>query len=218
MITDVYPYPTLKDSGLQWMGRIPTHWDVQRLKTICSMESGSSITANEIGLTGRHPVYGGNGLRGFTGKYTHEGTFPLVGRQGALCGNVHIARGKFRASEHAVVATTHSGHIPEWLGLVLKITNLNQYSMAAAQPGLSVDRLLDIRLPVPPVSEQAAIVHYVEYADQRIQRYIRAKQKLIALLGEQKQTIIHQAVTGRMDIRTRQPDAVYTRSGVSLAG
>ena len=64
-------------------------------------------------------------------------------------------------------------------------------------------------LPLPPHSEQAAIVRFLDHADRRIRRYIRAKQKLIALLEEQKQAIIHQAVTGQIDIRTGKPYQAY---------
>ena len=169
------------------------------------MRSGDGITAESITPVGAYPVYGGNGQRGYTSEYTHDGTFVLIGRQGALCGNVHLARGRFWASEHAVVTTVRSGYLPEWLGAILTVMDLNQYSIAAAQPGLSVERVLALRLPVPPVSEQAAIVRFLDHADRRIRRYIRAQQKLIALLEEQKQAIINQAVTGQIDVRSGRP-------------
>ena len=122
---------------------MPEHWEVRRLKTVCGMKSGDGITAMSIEPAGEYPVYGGNGLRGYTSSYTHDGNFALIGRQGALCGNVHIAQGRFWASEHAVVATVHSGHALEWFGAILGVMNLNQYSIAAAQPGLSVERVLN---------------------------------------------------------------------------
>ena len=218
MAAELKPYPVYKDSGVPWLGEVPAHWEVPRIKTLCSMESGNGITAMSIEPTGEYPVYGGNGLRGYTSNYTHDGNFVLIGRQGALCGNVHLARGRFWASEHAVVATTHSGHSPEWLGATLGVMNLNQYSIAAAQPGLSVERVLNLRLPVPPLPEQTAIVRFLDYADRRIRRYIRAKQKLIALLEEQKQAIIHQAVTGQIDVRTGHPYPAYKPSGVEWLG
>ncbi len=142
MIAGLNPYPAYKDSGVPWLGEVPAHWEIRRLKTLCSMESGNGITAMSIEPTGEYPVYGGNGLRGYTSNYTHDGNFVLIGRQGALCGNVHIAHGRFWASEHAVVTTAHSGYSPGWLGAILGVMNLNQYSIAAAQPGLSVERVL----------------------------------------------------------------------------
>ena len=92
--------------------------------------------------------------------------------------------------------------------------DLNQHSIAAAQPGLSVERVLNLRLAVPPATEQAAISRFLDHSDRRIRRYIRAKQKLIALLEEQKQANIHEAVTGRIDVRTGRPYPVYKDSGV----
>ena len=218
MIADLKPYPVMKDSGVEWQGNVPEHWEVRRLKTVCSMQSGDGITATSIESSGVYPVYGGNGRRGYTSNYTHDGTFVLIGRQGALCGNVHIASGRFWASEHTVVTTPKVGHFPEWLGATLDAMNLNQYSIAAAQPGLSVERVLDLQVPVPNAPEQAAIVRYLDHVDRRIQRYIRAKQKLIALLEEQKQALIHQAVTGQIDVRTGRPYPAYKDSGVEWLG
>ena len=83
---------------------------------------------------------------------------------------------------------------------------------------ISTDRIGSVRMPLPPLLEQAAIVRYLDYMDRRIQRYIRAKQKLIKLLEEQKQAIIHQSVTGRIDVRTGKPYPAYKPSGVEWLG
>ena len=139
----------LKDSGVEWLGDVPEHWEIQRLKTVCAMKSGEGITAMSIEDKGEYPVYGGNGLRGYTSEFTHDGDYVLIGRQGALCGNVHIARGQFWASEHAVVTTVFPDHTLEWLSALLEIMNLNQYSIAAAQPGLAVERVMNLWIPVP---------------------------------------------------------------------
>lgn len=209
-------YPTMKDSGVEWLGDVPVHWGCQRLKTLCTMQSGEAITAETIEATGEYPVYGGNGVRGFSSKYTHDGTYALIGRQGALCGNVRLAQGRFWASEHAVVTRLPGDHVPEWFVSVLTVMNLNQYSVAAAQPGLSVDRVLNLWVPVPPQCEQRAIARFLDYATSRIDRCIHAKEKLITLLEEQKQAVIHAAVTGQIDVRTGKPYLKYKRSRISL--
>jgi len=110
------PNVRLKPSGIDWLGDVPEHWEMRRLKTLCRMKSGDGITAMAIESAGEYPVYGGNGVRGYTSNYTHDGEFALIGRQGALCGNVHLVRGRFWASEHAVVATLCCGHNLEWFG------------------------------------------------------------------------------------------------------
>ena len=214
MIPGLKLYPRMKETGVRWFGGIPERWQAQRLKTVCTMASGNAITAKSIEPKGKYPVYGGNGLRGFTFDNTHDGTFVLVGRQGALCGNVHVVNGKFWASEHAVVATARSGHDANWLGATLEIMNLRQHSIAAAQPGLAVERVLNLWLPVPSGPEQTAIARFLDHMDRRIQKYIRAKEKLIALLDEYKQALIHQAVTGQIDVRTGKPYPAYKPSGV----
>ena len=211
-------YSAMKDSSVPGFGSIPAHWQVVRVKNLCRMRSGDSITAESIKPAGVYPVYGGNGRRGYASRYTHDGVFVLIGRQGALCGNVHLARGRFWASEHAVVATACSEYVPEWLGSILTVMDLNQHSIAAAQPGLSVERVLNLRLAVPPASEQAAIARFIDHADRSIRRYIRAKQKLIALLEEQKQAVIHEAVTGQIDVRTGRPYPAYWDSGIEWLG
>ena len=161
------PYLAYKDSGVEWLEEVPEHWEVRRLKTLSDMRSGDAITAISIEGTGEYPVYGGNGMRGYTSSYTHDGNFVLIGRQGALCGNVHMAHGRFWASEHAVVAKLQGDHILDWLGALLTVMNLNQYSIAAAQPGLSIDRVLNLWAPVPPLHEQNSDIQVPCYAAQR---------------------------------------------------
>ena len=217
-MTELRPYPAYRDSGVEWLGEVPEHWEVRRLKTLCHMQSGDAITALSINEVGKYPVFGGNGIRGYTAKYTHDGSFVLIGRQGALCGNVHIARGRFWASEHAVVSTLRREHDLEWHGALLDVMKLNQYSIAAAQPGLSVDRVLNLWAPVPSSDEQTAVARFLDDADRRIRRYVRAKKRLIDLLEEQKQAIIYQAVTGQIDVRTGRPYTAYKDSGVEWLG
>ena len=91
------PYPAYKDSGIEWLGEIPAHWEVKPLKRLASLRAGAAITAESIEEVGEFPVFGGNGIRGFTSSYTHEGHFPLIGRQGALCGSLNFASGRFWA-------------------------------------------------------------------------------------------------------------------------
>ena len=203
------PYPAYKPSGVEWLGDVPEHWEVRRLKTLCSMKSGEGITAMSIEPTGEYPVYGGNGLRGYTSNYTHDGNFVLIGRQGALCGNVHVARGRFWASEHAVVAALDRGHALEWFRAVLGVMNLNQYSIAAAQPGLAVERVLNLWLPVLDPQEQAVIAAHIEKQTAGSNVSIAFARREIDLLREYHTCLIADVVTGKLDVREaagRLPD------------
>ncbi|MBU2028103.1 MAG: restriction endonuclease subunit S [Proteobacteria bacterium] len=195
------PNVRLKPSGVEWLGEVPEHWEVRRLKTLCSMRSGDGITAMSIETAGDYPVYGGNGMRGYTSNYTHDGDFALIGRQGALCGNVHLAHGRFWASEHAVVASLRPGHVLDWFGSILMVMNLNQYSIAAAQPGLAVERVRNLLLPVPPAPEQALIAKHIEHETTDITQAVNRTNREIALFREYRTRLIADVVTGKLDVR-----------------
>ena len=195
------PNVRFKPSGVEWLGDVPEHWEVRRLKTICGMKSGEGITAESIETVGEYPVYGGNGLRGYASSYTHDGAFALIGRQGALCGNVHIARGRFWASEHAVVAALNGGHEIGWFGAILTAMNLNQYSIAAAQPGLAVERVLNLHLPVPPPQEQKDIANHIEMTSTDIDAAITRARRQIELVEEYRIRLVADVVTGKLNVR-----------------
>ena len=142
------------------------------LSKICDMKAGKFVSASDIEdikTLENYPCYGGNGLRGYTKTFTHEGTFSLIGRQGALCGNVHRVAGQFHATEHALVVTPFENIDTNWLYHKLKEMNLNQYATGVAQPGLSVKNLNDISLLVPSLQEQQQIVKQIEEIENKIQ-------------------------------------------------
>jgi type I restriction enzyme, S subunit len=127
-------------------------WEERKLSGVCTMQAGKFVQASEIfkeRKSNMYPCYGGNGLRGHTYSYNHSGEYPLIGRQGALCGNVTYVIGEFHATEHAVVATNSEGIIAKWLYYLLIHLNLNQYATGQAQPGLSVETLEKITTCVP---------------------------------------------------------------------
>ena len=195
------PNAKMKDSGIEWLGKIPEHWEVKRLKRFSRLCSGESITALDITESGNFPVYGGNGLRGFTNSFTHEGKYVLIGRQGALCGCINYASGRFWASEHAVVVNTLDNISTIWLGELLRNMNLNQYSQSAAQPGLAVDTISALFVPFPPHPEQRAIAAFLDRETARIDGLIKKVEESMTLLREYRTALISAAVTGKIDVR-----------------
>ena len=195
------PNVRFKPSGNELLGNVPDHWEIRRLKTICSMKSGDYISGIKIEPIGKYPVYGGNGIRGYTSHYNKDGNFVLIGRQGALCGNVHVVRGRFWATEHAVIATLRPEHIVDWFGFILKITNLNQYSIAAAQPGLAVERILNIALPVPSQTDQFAIAEFLKKTTADIDAATSRAHRETELLKEYRIRLLADVVTGKLDVR-----------------
>jgi type I restriction enzyme S subunit len=132
-------------------------WEEKILKDVCSMQAGKFVSASDIYENQNkdlNPCYGGNGLRGYTKSFTHTGKYPLIGRQGALCGNVTLVTGKFHATEHAVVTTPKKGVDVDWLFYKLIYLNLNQYATGQAQPGLSVENLEKLGINVPKKEEE----------------------------------------------------------------
>lgn len=206
-------YPEYKDSGVAWLGQVPTHWDVLPLKRFLRLQSGESITSEEIEDEGPFPVYGGGGLRGYTSRFTHDGSYALIGRQGALCGNVNYGDGKFWASEHSIVATPTRPLVTRWLGEMLRAMNLNQYSISAAQPGLSVDLVGRIPAAFPPISEQHAIAAFLDRETAKIDALVAEQLRLMNLLTEKRQAVISHAVTKGLN-----PDAPMKPSGVEWLG
>ena len=145
---------------------IPASWEWVRIKSIFSMQAGKNVTSADINSKQnevfKYPCYGGNGLRGYVKGYNTDGVYPLVGRQGALCGNVNIAKGKFWATEHAVVTDGYGMTSYKWQYYFLTAMNLNQYATATAQPGLAVSNIIEVPIPLPPLAEQHRIVEKLE--------------------------------------------------------
>jgi type I restriction enzyme S subunit len=199
----------LKGSGVEWLGSIPAHWAIKRIKDIVELRSGDAITSDSITPIGEYPVFGGNGLRGYTTSFTHSGYYALIGRQGALCGNINYASGQFWASEHAVVATSIRKHDTLWFGELLRVMNLNQYSNAAAQPGLAVDRIKFLRIPIPPYEEQIRISSWLKDTILRNEEMVSILRKQIAILTAYRKSLIHECVTGQR--RITQADVALSK-------
>jgi type I restriction enzyme S subunit len=176
------------------VGLIPEDWNAAPLAAVCAMKSGEGITSASIDEFSKYPCYGGNGLRGFTSRFTHNGGYALIGRQGALCGNVLGVEGTFFASEHAIVVTAFPQTDIRWLTYVLGEMHLNQYSESSAQPGLSVAKLLNLDLAVPSSKdEQRAIAGALSDVD----ALIGALDQLIAKKRDLKQAAMQQLLTGQ---------------------
>ncbi|MCA3274023.1 MAG: restriction endonuclease subunit S [Roseomonas sp.] len=192
---------------------LPCRWTWKKLKHVAWMAAGDAITSEEIFESGDYPVYGGNGLRGYTDQFNRKGDFVLIGRQGALCGNINYASGAFWASEHAIAADLQGNAEVRWLGQLLSSMNLNQYSQSAAQPGIAVDVIANLPIPVPPRSAQLAIARFLDRETTDIDALINAKQRLLELLAEKRRAIIAEAV-----MRGLNPAAPLRPSGIDWLG
>ena len=203
----------IKKTSIDWCPYIPEHWEVKRIKDIAFLQSGKSITALDLHDDALYPVYGGNGFRGFTDTYTNEGDYVLIGRQGALCGNINYAHGKFFATEHAVVVYTKKGEITRWLGETLNIANLNRLSMTAAQPGLAVSAINNQPIPYPPQNERKRIAEYLNDKAGKIDARVSLLSKKRDAYQRLKKALISRVVTKGLN-----PNAKIKPSGVDWIG
>lgn len=159
------------------------------LGDISSMKAGKFVSASDISIKkdeNLYPCYGGNGLRGYVKSYNYDGNYSLIGRQGALCGNVCFVSGKFHATEHAVVVTPNQNIDTKWLYYKLIYLNLNQYAKGTAQPGLAVSNILKVQINVPNIKYQQKIVSQIE----EFEKQIAEAQKVIDNSKQQKQAIL----------------------------
>ena len=179
----------IKDYKTQITQSLISDGENKILAEICEMEAGKFVSAGDIkdnNSKDLYPCYGGNGLRGYTETFTHNGKYPLIGRQGALCGNVHFVTGKFHATEHAVVATPKTDIEVNWLYYQLIKLNLNQYATGTAQPGLSVTNLKTVSVIVPSINEQKKIITEI----QKLEKKIAKLEKKIETIPQRKEEIL----------------------------
>ena len=194
----------MKDSVIELIGEVPEEWGITKLKYICRMQSGNNLTSLEISSENDggkiFPVYGGNGQRGYYSDFTNEGNYCLVGRQGALAGNVHFVSGKFWATDHAIVVYEHTHTYSKYLCYLLKAMNLNQYAFeTSAQPGLSVEKILQLEMIHCPKGEQTQIADFLDKKVAQLDEVKSLLEEQIKTLEDYRQSLIYETVTKGLD-------------------
>ena len=236
------PYPTMKDSGVAWLGDVPAHWDMERIKNVVSVlfsnvDKHSKEEEHPVRLCNYSDVYYNDRIHSDLDFMKATATTEEIERFRLAADDVLITKDSEAWDDIGVpslVRETNGNLICGYHLALLRPINgkvLGQYlywSLSCGEVarqfyvrangvtrfGLSQGVITSVRIPVPPVAEQAAIARFLDHATRRIDRYIRAKEKLIALLEEQKRAIINEAVTGRIDVRTGRPYPIHKDSGV----
>lgn len=133
------------------------------------MKAGKAVAASKISECASSEssvrCFGGNGLRGYVSQPNQSGSAVLIGRQGALCGNVCYVDGDYYATEHAVVAVPCEGVDCCYLFYALAAANLNQFKTAGAQPGLSIEKLKKVQVALPAAETQRRIAKVLKQFD-----------------------------------------------------
>ena len=227
------PYPAHKESGVEWLGKVPEHWEMARLKGVVTnvMDLTKELQCDDIYLALEH-------VESWTGRFSVARDGVDFDSQVKKFGAGDVLFGKLRpylakvvcpendgvcSGEFLVLRPRHTGLLPKYLEQLLRskpvILAIDASTFGAKMPRADWQFIGNMRIPLPPLPEQHAIAHFLDHATQRIQHHIHAKQKLIKLLEEQKQVIIHQeAVTGQINVQTGQPYPVYKDSGIEWLG
>ena len=162
------------------------------LKDILVLKAGdfteSSNIFEEQSDSHPYPCYGGNGIRGFVSEYNQVGEYSLIGRQGALSGNIQYATGKFKNTEHALLVTPLMQMNSIWLNQLLINLDLKRYQTGAAQPGISVKNLQEIQIIMVPITEQNRFANFVQQVDKSklaVQKSLEKTQQLFDSLMQE---------------------------------
>ena len=176
-------------SGKSMAFAVTSSWTEHTLSELCSeFRSGRNISATLIHQNGNYPVYGGNGIRGYCNQYSHDGEYVVVGRQGALCGNVRLIQGKNYLSEHAIAVQANGANETKFLLYLLDYMKLGQYSDQGAQPGLAVNKLLRLKCMVPDKQTQIKIASFLMSFDFQIS----TQERMLMLLNSQRRALLQQ--------------------------
>lgn len=187
----------MKDSGIEWLGEIPEHWEVCALKYLISIANGEGIKGENLIPTGNIPVYGGNGILGYTDTANYDGLHIIIGRVGAKCGNVRLVNGAKWISDNAMLSMVKDDNQFEYITYLLESLNLNHYSNKNAQPLITGTDIKNIRVGIPSQKEQQQIVSFLDQETKRIDTLIEKTAKQIDLLKEYKEALINEVVTGQ---------------------
>ena len=221
------PYPEYKDSGVPWLGKVPVHWEIERLKSLMSniIQQTTERQSSDLYVALEH-------VESWTGRFRQVGSEVLFDSQVKRFRSGDVLFGKLRPYLAKVTRPTSDGVcVGEFLVLRPRVFNvtapymeqllrskpiidaINSSTFGAKMPRADWQFVGGMAVALPPLPEQSTIVRYLDHIDRRIQRYIRAKRRLVALLNEQKHAIIHRAVTRGLD-----PNMRLKPSGVEWLG
>ena len=221
------PNVTMKDSGVEWLGEVPGHWDVTPVRWAAKCRSGDGVSSAEIESVEDEehqiPAIGGNGLMGYTSHSNISHAVLAIGRVGALCGNVHIVNVPAWITDNALILDPEPEIFDlQFMSLVLRTRNLNDIAAKTAQPLITGTQVSDQRLPCPPLSEQRMIYLYVETETKKFDGLTDQAKSAITLLQERRTALISAAVTGQIDVRglaggSNAPDSIAACAYITSA-
>ena len=194
------PDAPMKDSGIDWIGNVPAEWFETKIKFHGTIRSGDGISIEEIKEDGKYPVWGGNGLMGYTDKFNESDNSIIIGRVGALCGNVRVLERPTFVSDNALILRLLNDVHVGFMYWLLIGANLNRLNTSNAQPLITGTKVKNIKIALPSIDEQRSIASYLDSKCADIDSLIALKQQKIESLKEYKKSIIFEYVTGKKQI------------------
>jgi len=197
-------YPKYKDSGIQWIGKIPEGWEVYRLKHILNLKSGDSTKNLK---DGEYNIYGANGIIGKCDKYKFYKKNILIGRVGAS-GSILEARGKYWVSDNALLVILNKNNDYKFIKYKLISLNISDLANKNAQPLITATQIKNVITQIPKgLKEQTAIANFLDKKTVEIDSMIEKDKKLIVLLKEKGTALINHAVTKGLNLNAKFKDS-----------
>ena len=196
------PNVEMKDSGVEWIGEIPSHWDTPQMRYLVGIKSGKGISTDQVDTDGQFPVYGGNGVMGYTNSSNCSGGVLSVGRVGEKCGVVHRVEEECWISDNSLVLTPINDENTnlKFLEWSLRSRDLNSIRSQTTQPLITGSQVKNEGIPLPPVPEQHQIVSFLDDQTSQIDSSISIEEKSTKLLQEYRQSLISEVVTGKIKV------------------
>lgn len=199
------PNAPMKDSGIEWLGEVPAHWNVACLRWFIKIASGDGLPntnfENEADQDNPYRVIGGNGTMGFTRFLNTDREALAIGRVGALCGNVHLINESCWVTDNALKISCWVRFDSHYLYFLLNAAKLNEYASRSAQPLITGEQVKALKVVIPPIQEQVLIGKHIANELRRFSNLVNKSKIAIQLMQERRTALISAAVTGKIDVR-----------------
>lgn len=206
-----------KPSGIEWLGEIPKHWEIKKIKTIFNIGRGRVISQQELEEMGNYPVYSSqtknNGILGYIQTYDFDCTQITWTTDGVNAGTIFLRSGKHNCTNVCGTLRPKQDENMSFLSYAIKIATPHYKRPDTNGAKIMNNEMANIEIVYPPLQEQKEIAEFLDSKCEKIQNYIDKKQKLITLLQEKKQALINEAVTKGLN-----PNIESKNSGIEYLG
>lgn len=189
----------MKDSGVEWLGEIPEHWEISKLKYLARIQGGKD-QKSVLDDNGIYPIYGSGGIFGYANQYLYSGESVLLGRKGTVDKPLYV-NNKFWTVDTMYYTIAEKSTIVRWFYYLSTTINFDFYQYGSAVPSMTQEDLHNIHFATPSTKEQQQIATYLDQKTTQIDTLITKATKAIEILKERRTALISAVVTGKIDVR-----------------